>query len=120
MTAVIWICCCGLALMAAGYLGVLGNSIGMPLDGPSGRRFLKKAVKKRGVDLTRIPDRVWWEIVEVSIATARYNGNFRAEFACQLIREADAIARTVSGVTSEPQDRQVRDILVRNGVIAPY
>lgn len=29
---------CGLALMVVGYLGVLVNSITMPLDGPSGRR----------------------------------------------------------------------------------
>lgn len=77
-------------------------------------------MKKRGVDLTRIPDRVWWEIVEESIATARLNGNFRTEFAWQLSREADAIARVMSGTTTESQDRQVRDILVRNGVIAPY
>ncbi|BCM19381.1 hypothetical protein [Mesorhizobium sp. J8] len=120
MTTVIWICCCGLVLIAVSYLGVFVNSISIPLNGPSGRRFLKKAVKKRGVDPNRIPDRVWWEIVEGSIATATLNGNFRAEFAWQLNREADAIARIMSGTTNESQDHQVRNILVRNGVIAPY
>ncbi|NUS20305.1 MAG: hypothetical protein HOQ25_11035 [Mesorhizobium sp.] len=120
MTTVIWICCCGLVLLTVSYLSIFVNSISMPLDGPFGRRFLKKAVKKRGVDPNRIPDRVWWEIVEAGIATAVQNGNFRAEFAWRLSCEADAIARIMSGTTSESQDRQTKDILVRNGVVAPY
>jgi len=120
VATVIWICCCGLVLLAVSCLGIFVNSITMPLDELSGRRFLKKAVKKRGVDLTRIPDRVWWEIVGGSIATATKNGNFRGEFAWQLSHEADAIARVMSGAACESQDQQTKEILVRNGVIAPY
>jgi len=119
VAAVIWICCCGVVPLAVSCLGMFVNSISMPLDGPSSRRFLKKAVKKRGVDPTCIPERVWWEIVEESISTAK-NGNFRGGFARQLNQEADAVARIMSGTTAESRDRETKEILVRNGVIAPY
>ena len=128
MAVLIWLLG-GFVLVAGCYAGVAINSISLPSNAQSGRAFLKKSAKRKGVDVNSIPDRIWQEIVEVDLAWARRSAatssnpidrNFRASFARQLTRDADTIAGIMSGVTGTSLDRQTRGILIRNGVISPY
>lgn len=82
----IFFSCCLVALLAVSYAMSAVNSINLPSDTLSGRAFLRRTARRIGVDLSRIPDRVWREIVEVQIARAvqlaalpapiRTNGSF--------------------------------------------
>lgn len=115
-----------IALLALSLVVRALNSIRMPSDSFSGRVFLKRAVKRQGVELSRIPGSVWREIVEAKLATARQlaatsidpvNRNIRLNLARELRREAEAIARVMSNAPRRPEDDPTREILLRNGVV---
>ncbi|WP_296745277.1 hypothetical protein [Mesorhizobium sp.] len=115
-----------IALLALSFVVSVINSISMPSDSFSGRAFLKRAAKRQGVELSRIPGSVWREIVEAKLATARQlaatsnnpaNMNIRLILARELRREAEAIERIMSNAPRRPEDDLTREILLRNGVV---
>lgn len=93
----------------------------------SGRAFIIGAAKKQGVDVSRIPQSAWDEIVESSIGASRalaavsnnpIDKNWRANLVRFLDGEATTIATIMSGSKSPLSTGPTREILVRHGVIA--
>lgn len=97
----------------------------------SGRAYLKQELKRRGVDVLRIPDRALDEIVQFCLSGARgmammsqlsshgraEEKNWRANLVRSLQAHAALVQDIMAGGRSSPTDEKIREILVRNGVI---
>jgi len=130
MNAVLWVVA-GIAVLLFGWWAL---KILMSLTVPpevSGRAFLKQQLKRRGVDVARIPDRAIDEIVQHCLSAAKGiammnqlsshgrpdDKNWRANLVRQLEAHAPLVQSIMNGERPSLADSKIREILIRNGVV---
>ncbi len=130
MNTVFWIVGIAAALFIGWWALKIFLSVSVPPE-VSGRAYLKQALKQRGVDVARIPDRAIDEIVQFCLKGARgmammnqLSSHGRAEdknWRANLVRQLDAhiptIQNIIAGGRPSPVDETIREILIRNGVV---
>lgn len=121
----LWIVLAAVGLFVAWWVLKIVMSLAVPPE-VSGRALLKQELKRRGVDVGRIPDRAIDEMVELSLRTAKTmarvsagpdDRNWRANLVRYLQAHAAVAQGVIMGVPPSFADKQIREILVRNGVV---
>lgn len=122
----VWIPLVVIGLLVAWWIVKLVLSIAVPAQ-VSGRAFLKQNLKRRGVDIGRIPEGAIDEIVQYciqgaqSIAAAHklaFRGNARDKnWRANLVRQLQAVAPMIQNILDGgkpwPGDDEIRDILAK-------
>lgn len=112
------------ALPVAWFLFRLATAYFMPPE-KTGRAYLLREARKRGINVSSIPDSAWDELVHRSIAVAKLTGrldrapsNWRAKLVDYLEIEAASIASVLNGEGGQETDT-TRETLIKQGVNVP-
>jgi hypothetical protein len=125
MSTVFWMVGIVIAVFVAWYvLKVVVGAVTPPEN--SGRLILKKLTRECGVDVSRIPDSAWNELIQhhldVAKAMARANilpehSDWRENFIKGLEGEAVVVAQIIGGESGLLTQGRTRQTLVKYGVL---
>lgn len=113
-----------IALPIVWFLFRLGTAYFVPPE-KTGRQFLLREVRKRGVDISAIPESAWDELVRRCIAVAKVtakfdkrSSNWRANLVNYLEAEASCVASVLNGWGGR-ESETTRETLIKHGVNVP-